>query len=121
MVVFVAELGMRQWVWGDWKDQYSTVDEKRVRVVAHEGDRIVGCVDVGIVPNSTAGVNYISVADEHRHKQIGSHLLRIACRLAEERGGTSMFAGIVHRSLYEKNGWRVQREFRKLSLTLRAA
>lgn len=122
MRVFVSSLGLQKWVWPNWEAMYSVMEERRVRVVARDGDRIVGCVDVLISRVGEAGVNYISVARADRHRGIGSHLLRTARRMAQERGASSMVAcNVSVRSFYHSNGWRVQNEYTRMSLRLREA
>lgn len=116
---FVKGLGLREWVWTNWETMYSVMEGRRIRVIARDKDRIIGCIDVLINRFGEAGVNYISVARADRHRGIGSHLLRTAGWMAQERGATSMVAyNVIVRPFYLHNGWRVQSDYRRMSLRL---
>lgn len=117
MKEFITGLGMRQWVWPNWEAMYSELEDGRIRLIGRDKVRIIGCVDVLISPSGDAGVNYISVTRDIRHRGIGSHLLRAAGRLAQERGATSLAAyNVIVEPFYLQNGWRVQSEYRRMSL-----
>ena len=111
MITFVKKLKMKLWVWPDWIDQYRQSDPKRIRLIARVDSQLVACIDSMISPNGMAGINYISVLHDHRHRGIGSVLVREAAKLLKQRGAKSMFAGWVPRSFYEANGWRLKREY----------
>ncbi|NKB66385.1 MAG: GNAT family N-acetyltransferase [Candidatus Latescibacteria bacterium] len=111
------ETGWPDWVWVNRIAKYPQTDH-RVYLVARVEGQLVGCVEAQI-SHGVAEINYLSVESAYRHQGISSALLREIASVCQHRGAKSMFAAMVSHKFYEVNGWRVQREFVKMTNLLR--
>jgi GNAT superfamily N-acetyltransferase len=58
--------------------------------VARDGDRLLGCVRVAPIDDTTAELGLLSVADDLRSSGVGSALVSFAEQLSRERGFATM-------------------------------
>ncbi len=73
--------------------------------VVREGERVLGCVTLGIVWSDLAEVKSLVVIEEKQGEKIGEHLVKVCLEEAGELGMTSIFCFTYKPGFFEKLGF----------------